>query len=190
MFAASFTNRLFTGVFVSLAIFLAAGNAVGQSSYGSESGPMQASHPVSCGYGSYGSCHASTAAEGFLRGRAAVIDAVGNFEVNDAQAGILLEQGRSLNRDNNLKQTEALHLQKRMWEDARVQARKDREARLAEGRQLLAERRSTVYRDAYQLWAGELDLKTGEITWPEALNASRFEANRIRLEELLRQHVG
>lgn len=138
----------------------------------------------------HSSYHASTVAEGFLRGRAAVIDAVGNFEVNDAQAGILLQQERALNRDNNLKQTEALHLQKKMWEDARVQARRDREARLAEGRQLLAERRSTVYRDAYQLSTSELNFKTGEITWPEALRDGRFEANRLRLEELFRQHVG
>jgi hypothetical protein len=190
MFAASFTNRFFAAFFVSFATLLAAENAVGQSSYGSESGPMQVSHPFSYGYGSYGSYHASTAAEGYLRGRAAVIDAVGNFEVNDAQAGILLQQERALNRDNNLKQTEALHLQKKMWEDARFQARRDREARLAEGRQLLAERRSTVYRDAYQLSASELNSNTGEINWPEALRDSRFEANRVRLEELFRQHVG
>jgi hypothetical protein len=190
MFAATFTNRFLAGFFVPFATLLVAGNAIGQSSYGSESGPKQTSHPFSYGYGSYGSYHASTVAEGFLRGRAAVIDAVGNFEVNDAQAGILLEQGRSLNRDNNLKQTEALHLQKKMWEDARVQARKDRDARLAEGRQLLAERRSTVYLEAYQLSASELDVKTGEISWPDALKDGRFASNRVRLEELFRQHVG
>src|SRR5882757_2445437 len=188
MFAATFTNRFFAGLFVSFAAVLAAGTAVGQSSSGHESGMMN-SHPFSFGYGSYG-YHASTAAEGFLRGRAAVIDAVGNFEVNDAQAGILLEQGRALNRENNLRQTEALQLQQKMWEDARIRARKEREARSAEGQQLLAERRSTVYRDAYQLSAGELDVKTGEISWPDALRDGRFEANRARLEELFRQHVG
>jgi hypothetical protein len=55
---------------------------------------------------------------------------------------------------------------------------------------LLAERRSTTYRDAYQLAAGELDVKTGQITWPDALRDGRFEASRARLEELFRQHVG
>src|SRR6476619_4069532 len=190
MFAVIFTNRFLAGFFVSFASLLAAGNVVGQSSYGSESGPMQVSRPISYGYGCYGSYHASTASEGFLRGRAAVIDALGNFEVNDAHAGILLEQGRALNRENNLRQTEALQLQQKMWEDARIRARKEREARSAEGQQLLAERRSTIYRDAYQLSAGELDVKTGEISWPDALRDSQFEANRARLEELLRQHVG
>src|SRR3954453_19023453 len=146
MFAASFTNRFFAAFFVSFATLLAAENAVGQSSYGSESGPMQVSHPFSYGYGPYGSYHASTAAEGFLRGKAAVIDAVGNFEVNDAQAQILREHARALDRENNLKQTEALQLQKKMWNDARIQARKDRLIRAAQGQQLLAERRATVYR--------------------------------------------
>ena len=189
MFAATFTNRFFAGLFVSFATLLAAGTAVGQSSSGYEGGMMN-SHPASYGYGSYGYYHASTAAEGFLRGHAAVIDALGNFEVNDAHAGILLEQGRALNRENNLRQTEALQLQKKMWDDARIRARKEREARSAEGQQLLAERRSTIYRDAYQLSAGELDVKTGEISWPDALRDGRFEANRGRLEELFRQHVG
>jgi hypothetical protein len=189
MIAAVFTNRFFAGLFVSFATLLATGTAVGQSS-GYEGGSEHHSHPFVYGYGSYGSYHASTAAEGYLRGRAAVIDALGNFEVNEAQAGILREQGRALDRENDLKQTEALHLQKKMWEDARVQARKAREARSAEGKQLLAERQATVYRDAYQLSAGELNYKTGEITWPATLQDSRFEANRGRLEELFRQHVG
>ncbi len=188
MFAATFTNRFFAGLFVSFATLLVVGTAVGQSPSGHEGGMMN-SHPFSFGYGSYG-YHASTAAEGFLRGRAAVIDAFGNFEVNDAHAGILLEQGRALNRENNLRQTEALQLQQKMWDDARIRARKEREARSAEGQQLLAERRSTIYRDAYQLSAGELDVKTGEISWPDALRDGRFEANRARLEELFRQHVG
>ena len=189
MFSVSFTNRFFAASIVSLATLLAAGTAVAQSS-GYESGSEHHSQSFSYGgYGSYGSYHASTAAEGFLRGRAAVIDALGNFEVNDAQAGILREQGRALNRDNNLKQTEALHLQKKMWEDARIQARRDREMRSIEGKQILAERRATVYRDAYLLSAEELNIKTGQIAWPEALQVSRFEANRVRLEELFRQHI-
>jgi hypothetical protein len=190
MFSVSLTNRFFAVSIVSFATLLAAGTAVGQSS-GYEGGSEHHSQPSSYGgYGSYGSYHASTAAEGFLRGHAAVIDALGNFEVNDAQAGILREQGRALDRENDLKQTEALHLQKKMWEDARIQARRDRAARSLEGQQILAERRATVYRDAYLLSAEELNIKTGQIAWPEALGDSRFEANRVRLEELFRQHVG
>src|SRR6476661_564344 len=158
MFAGTFTNRLFAGLLVSFATLVATGTAFGQSSPGYKSGSEHITRPYSAfGYGAYGSYHASTAAEGFLRGKAAVIDAVGNFEVNDAQAGILREQGRALTRENNLKQTVALIQQKKIWDDARIQARKDRDARIAEGQQVLAERRATVYRDAYQLTASELD---------------------------------
>jgi hypothetical protein len=188
MFAGTFTNRFFAGFFVSFATLVAAGTAVGQSSSGYEG--MAEHHSSSYGYGGYDSYHASTAAEGFLRGRAAVIDSLGNFEVNDAQAGILREQGRALVRENNLRQTEALLIQKKMWDDARVRARKDHDARVAEGKQVLAERRATVYRDAYLLSAEELNIKTGQIEWPDALQDGRFEANRARLEELFRQHVG
>src|SRR5690348_13771257 len=130
MFAERFTGRFFGYFSFSLASILVAGVAFGQSSssYGHES--MGQSYGY--GYGGYG-YHASTAAESFLRGQAAVIDSLGNFEVNDAQAGILREQGRALNRENDLKQTEALLQQKKMWDDARVQARRDREIRLNEG---------------------------------------------------------
>src|SRR5215207_7629556 len=189
MFAVIFTNRFFGGLFVSFATLLAAGNAVGQSS-GYEGGSEHHSHPFAHGYGFYVSYHASTAAEGFLRGKAAVIDAIGNFRVNDAQAAILREQGRALDRENDLRQTEALHIQKKMWEDARIQARRDREARRIEGQQVLAEKRLTVYRDAYLLSAEELNITTGQISWPETLQDSRFEGARARMEELFRQHVG
>jgi hypothetical protein len=193
MSAKATTNRIALGVVIALASLLVAGMSVAQSTYGYDSvstGTMYHpvhSYPAGWGFGYY---HASTAAEGFLRGRAAVIDALGNFEVNDAQAGILREQGRALDRENNLKQTEALQLQKKMWEDARIQTRKDAEVRLAEGLQLLSQRRATVYRQAYQLSANELNMKTGAICWPAALQDAKFQQNRDRIEELFRQYIG
>src|SRR2546430_16796847 len=110
---ATFTNRSAIGLIVSFATIVAARTSVAQSGYGYLSAPARSySPPLVCG-----SYHASTAAEGYLRGRAAVIDSLGNFEVNDGQAEILREQGRALNRENNLKQTEALQSQLKMWSD-------------------------------------------------------------------------
>src|SRR3954469_15292499 len=129
-----------------LSFLLLVSGSFAQSGYGNSGEPMQPVH-----YGmpfSYGSNHASTAAEGYLRGRAAVIDAIGSFEVNDAQAQILREHARSLDRENSLKQTEALHLQKKMWNDARIEGRNERLMRAAQGQQLLSERRATIYRAA------------------------------------------
>jgi hypothetical protein len=148
-------------------------------------------HPVhgypGWGFGYY---HASTSAEGVLNGRAAVINAAGNYELSDSQAGILREQARALDRENDLQQTQALQAQKKMWDDARIQARQDSEVRLAEGLQLLSQRRATVYRQAYQLSANELNMKTGAICWPAALQDAKFQQNRVRIEELFRQYIG
>lgn len=186
MLLAIITHRSVAGLVISFLTLFVARTSVAQSGYVHDQPAMQA-YPVSFGAGYY---HASTAAEGFLRGRAAVIESLGNYEVSDSQAGLLREQGRALNRENNLKQTEALHSQKKMWSDALYQARKESEARAAEGRRLIAEKQATVYRNAYQLSAHELNLKTGAISWPVALQDARFQENRDRLEELFRQHVG
>lgn len=187
----SYMFRFAAALYVTFRILFAVGNAYGQSHFGYESNHIKTGHlhavPVGFGYGHY---HASTAAEGFLRGKAAVIEAVGNFEVLDAQARILNEQARTLDRENDLNQTKALQAQKKLWSDARVQERKDREARGADGRKLLAERRATSYRQAYELSANELDLITGKISWSGVLLESRFDKSRARIEELFRQHVG
>src|SRR4051812_7564043 len=114
------------------------GSAIGQTGYGSEADGTSHSfgaHSYAMPFG-FRHYHASTAAEGFLRGKAAVIDSLGNFEVSDGQAQILREQARSLDRENDLKQTQALQLQKKMWSDARIQARNERLIRAAEGQKL------------------------------------------------------
>jgi hypothetical protein len=149
---------------------------------------MDGSYSGASSYG--GNNGSSTAAESFLRGRAAVIEGLGNYELHDSQAAILREQARALDRENNLKQTEALLAQKKMWREARIQECKNQEARRGEGRKILAERRTTIYRQAYQLSASELNPKTGAICWPHALQVDKFQENRTRLEELFRQHVG
>src|SRR6476620_5050192 len=192
MSVGTFRDR-FTAGFVFTVAALLAGAAVAQSgrSYSSRAAAtgygMDGSYSDSSGYGGNG---ASTAAESFLRGRAAMIEALGNYNLRDSHAEILREHARAWDRENSLKQTEALLAQKKMWSDARVQDRKDREARRAEGRKLLAERRTTIYRQAYQLSASELNLKTGAICWPNALQNDKFQENRTRLEELFRQHMG
>jgi hypothetical protein len=193
MSVATITDRFAAGFLITFATLLA-GTAVAQSGRGystrqvATGDGMEGSYSGESGYG--GNNGSSTAAESFLRGRAAVIEELGKYELHNSQAGILREQARALDRENSLKQTEALLAQKKMWSDARIQERKDHEARSAEGRKLLAERRATIYRQAYQLLASELNLKTGAICWPNALQDDKFQEKRARLEELFRQHVG
>src|SRR6185436_12828406 len=133
MSSANFTYRFVVGFIFSTAIAVAASPSHAQSGSMGYGHSMGGSYAGSSGYG-YGSYHASTVAEGYLRGRAAVIDALGNYAVNSSQAAILSEQARSLNRENNLEQTAAFHAQQKMISDARLQVRKDFEVRAAEGR--------------------------------------------------------
>jgi hypothetical protein len=132
--------------------------------------------------------HSSTAAEGFLRGKAAVIQAHGNFELSKSQAEILRQQARWLDRENDLKQTAALIAQKKMWAEARLEARHERHNQRAAGLQFAAEKEATVYRQAYQLAPNDLDVITGTISWPATLQAAEFEAQRAGLDELFQHH--
>lgn len=133
--------------------------------------------------------HSSTAAEGFLRGKAAVIQSLGNFQLSKSQAEILREQARWLDRENDVKQTEALHAQQKLWSDARTQAEATRKARLAEGRKILAERKATVLRQQFQLSPNQLDLATGTINWPSFMQGEDFAPLRAEIEQLVRDHV-
>jgi len=133
--------------------------------------------------------HSSTALEGALRGKAAVIQARGNFELSASQARILNEQARWLNRENDLKQTRALLYQKQLWSDACRAERRVHDTRVTEGKLVLANRRATVYREAYRLSSSELNLTTGEINWPAALQYEELSAERAKIEELFREHT-
>jgi hypothetical protein len=184
-------SRRFVASFVTIsAILLSANAAFAQSSEGSSpSGPFYqpvSPYPVELGFVQH---HASTAAEGYLRGKAAVIQALGSFELSASQAAILRQQARALDRENDLLQTQALHAQKKMWADARAQERNERNSQLAAGRQVAAQRQATEYRNAYQLSADDVDLITGDVRWPAALQCEIFAPQRVQIEQLLRQYL-
>jgi hypothetical protein len=134
--------------------------------------------------------HSSTAAEGFLRGKAAVIQAQGNFLLSKSQATILFEQARALDRENDLRQTQALLAQHAMWREGRYAERKEFEARREAGRAKIEARQQVVHRAAYQLSPEVLNPATGKIRWPVALQSTKFAGEREQIDELMRQHVG
>ena len=68
-----------------------------------------------------------------MRGQSAVIQAMGNYELATSQASILFEQSRALDRENDLKQTEALLAQQEMWREGREAEREYRDAQLEAG---------------------------------------------------------
>jgi len=143
-------------------------------------------YPVEMGFSQD---HSSTAYEGAQRGRAAVIQAWGNYQLSQSQAQVIRQQARALNRENDLKQTEALNAQKNLWDKARADARARREMALGEGRRKADEKRATVYRKAYQLASDEFDPTTGTINWPAALLDVKYEPLRTRVDELFRTQI-
>lgn len=133
--------------------------------------------------------HSSTAAEGFLRGKAQVIQSLGNFQLSKSQADILRQQARWLDRENDLRQTEALLAQQKLWSDARTQAEAAQKARLAEGRKVLAERKSTVLRKQFRLSPNQIDMATGIISWPTFMQTEAFAPLRAEIEQLVHDQV-
>lgn len=184
-------NRLY--FFVSAVILLSANIAAAQSdpvqalSYNGPNYQPTSPNPVEMGFTQH---HSSTALEGARRGKAAVIQAWGNWELDESQSEILREHARALGRENDLKQTQALHVQIGMWNQARIQARDEHEARLAEGQRKVAERSATVYHQTYQLSPMEFDAATGAINWPTVLQDTKYQQVRERVEELFRLQRG
>jgi hypothetical protein len=134
--------------------------------------------------------HSSTYAEGAQRGRAAVIQALGNYQLSTSQASVIREQARALDRENCLKQTQALLAQKEMWSNAQIQSREQQATRIAEGKKKIAEQEANTLREIYQPAPTEFDAKTGAITWPTVLRDDKYQSVRTRVEELVRVQVG
>jgi len=185
------TSQVVAAIVFGFVSLVSVSSTVAQATYEYDSEPVYHNptppYPVEMGFSQD---HSSTFAEGVQRGRAALIQAWGNYELSNSQARILWEQGRALRRDNNLKLTEAVQAQHKMWLDYSIEKRKAREARMAEGREILNTRRAAVYGPAFQLSSTELDPMTGAINWPTALESTSYAADRARVEELFRQHVG
>jgi hypothetical protein len=184
--------RLHVVAIVSVVSFLIAGMGLAQAPEAYDKVPPGPFHqptppwPVEMGFSQD---HSSTVYEGARRGDAAFVQSLGNFLLSYNQAQILWEQSRWLNRENNLKQTEALYAQQDMWRNRHVNLRKQHDARVIEAKAASAAK-ATVYRAAYQPRAGQLNIATGEIAWPAALRVARYQESRERLDELFREHTG
>lgn len=126
--------------------------------------------------------HASTAAEGWLRGRAAVIHATGNYWLSVSQALICREQARWLALANRERWIEHC-IQLRAFQEAERQRR-------IEQRRIANQARWLSKYKVYLLTPSQFDRATGEINWPAALQAAEYRGARERLAELFRQRAG
>ncbi len=117
------------------------------------------------------------------------MDTPGDHGIKVEQARILSEQARGIADENKFHRSEHFVARKKMLADHYTQVRLDHETRVAHGQQLLAQRRRTTHRDAYRLTANELNLATGQIAWPVALQGSSCDKRRNHMQELFRQLV-
>ena len=126
--------------------------------------------------------HASTAAEGYSRGVAAVIYAQGAYNRMTAEAMILAEDARSRNIANR-EQATATYFAMR---DANRQARAEER-----GPRPSAEQLARLARQATpeRLAANELNAATGRISWPALLQEAQFTSYRMELEYALAQRA-
>lgn len=119
--------------------------------------------------------HSSTAAEGWLRGRAALIGAIANYRLQDAEARILWEQARALAYDNYVRKTEAFYQRKYEIDRAREMKWEKQRSDRAKGLALKAERQRTELYAVYRLGGGEFQPATGLIAWPCQLKTAELE---------------
>lgn len=146
-------------------------------------------YPAAVGWGfNFGSVDfASTAAEGQARGQAALIQAQGQAMQAASVSAINFEQARSQYIQNR-QQWDQIRQQRR--DAAEQQRAADQAARRAERERLNAQ--APPRPPAAGLSNLQVDPNTGDVTWPEVLQAEKFATSRAALQDLLkvRAHTG
>lgn len=125
----------------------------------------------------YGGYFASTPAEGYAMGMAAVTYSAGAAAWMSSIAAINLEQARSAYLDNQIKFTEAYYAKKRIHQSYVDSTRKP----AMSSQRLAALAKSTP---PVPLNEKELDPVTGQIVWPNILRQEDYEPLRLKLDEL------
>ncbi|HVW39153.1 MAG TPA: hypothetical protein VHB99_17680 [Pirellulales bacterium] len=130
----------------------------------------------------YGGYYASTPAEGYAMGMAAVISSAGFANYMNSAAAINLEQARSAYLDNQIKYTETYYAKKRIHQSYVDSTRKpgmssQRLAALAKGA------------PPVPLSEAELDPVTGQIVWPNILRGDEYEPLRQQLDALFAERA-
>jgi hypothetical protein len=131
------------------------------------------------GYGGYGGgYHSSTAAEGAARGMADVVRSQGEANLNNSAAAVNYSVARSNQIDNRAK-----------WTSTYFQMREEnRQARAAERRPRATMADLVRYAQAGKpkpLSPSQLDVVTGAVSWPLALQVDGYAKSRAELEPIL-----
>ncbi len=128
--------------------------------------------------------HSSTYAEGVLRGSAVLVQALGNYELEGAQAASIREDAYSKYLDNKVKHVKTAFLVKDTRRDHYHSERIARKLHTLELRQV---NRMIELQEAleYQLTDYDLDWETGTVFWPAMAASPRFAQHRQEVERLM-----
>jgi hypothetical protein len=123
---------------------------------------------------------ASTAAEGYQRGMASVIQAQGERNLSNSQAAINLTDARSSQIDNQVKSVNAFWEKKDIYD----QRQQQEFAKIEAKRSAYMERHGLGY-----LTPQEFDRTTGTITWSRVLEQKDYDVYRKMLDQLFKERA-
>ncbi|QEG37343.1 hypothetical protein [Bythopirellula goksoeyrii] len=128
--------------------------------------------------------HSSTYAEGVLRGSAVLVQALGNYELESAQAASIGEDAYSKYLDNKVKHVRTAFAVK---DTRRDHYHSDRIARKLHTLELRQVNRMLELQEAleYQLTDFDLDWETGTVYWPTMAASPRFARHRQEVERVM-----
>ena len=150
-----------TGVLSGVVLLIGASLALGQDYF----------------WGGYPSYHASTPAEGYARGMADVARSAGQRNLSNSEAAINWTEAQSRYIDNRDKATNT-------YFQMREANRQYRAAQRAPRPSMESLVRFAQAGKPQRLSPSELDVVTGEISWPEVLLTDPFSENRKQVEQL------
>lgn len=123
---------------------------------------------------------ASTAAEGYQRGMASIIQAQGERNLSNSQAAINMQDAYSQALDNSTKSVKTFWEQKDIYNE-RVQQK---------NYEIQQQRESYLAKHGLQsLTSAEFDRTTGQVSWPKVLQQSQYDQYRNTLDELLKKRA-
>ncbi|TWU22581.1 hypothetical protein [Bythopirellula polymerisocia] len=128
--------------------------------------------------------HSSTYAEGVLRGSAVLVQALGNYELESAQAASIGEDAYSKYLDNKVKHVRTAFAVEDIRRDHYHSERIARKLHTLELRQV---NRMLELQEAleYQLTDYDLDWETGTVYWPAMASSPQFARHRQEVERMM-----
>lgn len=177
-------KTLLTSLVAALAVCLTLGDEPTQAVGPPETAqaPHESTYLAQFYWPTYGYYHASTPAESYARGAAALARARADFNLRSSQARIARAEARRYELENQIRATETYFKMRLMNREYRAKLRGPRPTPEQMKRLAAAGKPAP-------LSPSELDSITGEIAWPILLRDGRYANHRAQLESLFAERA-